>query len=193
MTRLPVVDPLDRIEIANPCEVPWDRMPGDDRVRFCGQCRQNVYNVEALSRREALDLIHSRQGRLCLRFYRRADGTVTTADCWTRLRQARRRGWLAFGAALVVVFWTQLAAQVVGLRTLFWLFERAPRTMGAPVQMLPPPAPTPPPVYLPPKMGGLWLPPPEPPPAQPKVRYPRHHSTGQIKVAPLMGDVMSDD
>jgi xanthine dehydrogenase molybdopterin-binding subunit B len=32
-------------------------MPADDRVRFCGQCRQNVFNVAALSRDEARRLI----------------------------------------------------------------------------------------------------------------------------------------
>jgi len=48
-------DGVDQIEISSPCTVSWDGMRpagGDGRVRFCGQCRQNVYNVEATSRAE---------------------------------------------------------------------------------------------------------------------------------------------
>jgi hypothetical protein len=169
MTRLPMVDPLDQIEIASPCEVPWESMRGDDRVRFCGRCRQNVFNVEALSRAEARDLMQSRQGRLCMRFYRRPDGTVVTADCWTLLRQARRRGWLAFGAALVVLLWTQIAAQVVGLRTLFFLLQhRTPRSI--PCAVAPLPTPRAPEVIDVPAQGGIAgpyepSPQPAPPPA----------------------------
>jgi hypothetical protein len=50
--------------------------PGDGRTRFCGQCRQNVYNVEAMSRGEARRLIAAREGRVCVRILRRPDGTV---------------------------------------------------------------------------------------------------------------------
>jgi hypothetical protein len=56
-------------------------MRGDDKVRFCDQCCLNVYNLSAMSRREAEDLVRQREGRLCVRFYRRADGTALTQDC----------------------------------------------------------------------------------------------------------------
>ena len=55
-------DALDLVEIAIPCEVPWDSMPGDEQVRHCGQCRQNVYNVASLTRAEAMRLL--RRARL---------------------------------------------------------------------------------------------------------------------------------
>src|SRR5690348_11198318 len=48
--RLPL---LDRIQIASPCEASWDAMNGDDRVRFCGLCEKNVYNLSAMTRDEA--------------------------------------------------------------------------------------------------------------------------------------------
>ena len=56
-------------------------MNGDDRVRFCGECQLNVYNLSAMSRSEAEDLVRQREGRLCVRFYRREDGTMITQDC----------------------------------------------------------------------------------------------------------------
>ena len=77
----PRPDAVDRVEIQTPCTVSWDSMYGDDQVRHCGQCRQNVYNVAEMSRADALRLIAGRE-RACLRIYRRPDGTVVTADCW---------------------------------------------------------------------------------------------------------------
>jgi len=120
--RLPLLGPLagcepdliDGVEIETPCTVSWDSMYGDDQVRHCGQCRQNVYNVAELSRAEALRLITARE-RVCLRLYRRPDGTVVTADCWSRLRAARRRGVWAFFAMLLVIGWAELAAILVGI------------------------------------------------------------------------------
>src|SRR3954469_12302446 len=82
-------DEIDALEIATPCEVPWDSLAGGVRVRHCGKCKQNVYNIEAMSRGEALRLVAAREGRVCLRIFRRPDGTVVTADCWSRLRAAR--------------------------------------------------------------------------------------------------------
>lgn len=106
---------LDSIDVQTPCEVPWDTMTGDNRVRFCGRCRQNVYNIDALPRAEAVRLIGAREGRLCVRFHRRRDGTVVTADCWSRLRAARRKGVLAFVVMLAIVGAAQVFAMLTGL------------------------------------------------------------------------------
>ena len=130
--RLPVLraelDAVDGVEIATPCEVSWDSMYGDDRVRHCGSCRQNVYNVAQLTRGQALQLI-SRREKVCLRIYRRPDGTVVTADCWSRLRAARKRGVWAFVPMLVIIGWAQLAAMFVGITGLRRLV--APARMGS--------------------------------------------------------------
>lgn len=114
-------DEVDQIEIKSPCTVSWDEMRpagGDGRVRFCGQCRQNVYNVEMMGRGEARRLIAMREGRVCVRILRRPDGTVVTADCWARLRAARRRGFLPFVGMLVLVGFTELIAIGAGLTRL---------------------------------------------------------------------------
>lgn len=73
--------PLEKIKIAAPCKAEWKWMYGDDRVRFCGQCSQNVYNLSAMTREQAEALIVRNEGRLCIRFYRRADGTILTKNC----------------------------------------------------------------------------------------------------------------
>jgi hypothetical protein len=174
-----VPDMLDLVEIPIPCEVPWDGMPGDDQVRHCGQCKQNVYNVSSFTRAEAMHLLRQ---RACLRIYRRPDNTVITSDCRARLRAARKRGLLVFAGALLVVLWAQICAQFVGMMGLRRLIGGGP-TMGevAPIAMpgqiapkvdAPPPPPPvvmgePPPSREVPDLGKPAAPPKRPLPGKP--------------------------
>ena len=165
-------DALDLVEIAIPCEVPWDSMPGDEQVRHCGQCRQNVYNVASLTRAEAVRLVGA---RACLRIYRRPDNTVLTSDCRERLRAARKKGVLIFAGTLLIVLWAQICAQFVGMVGLKRLLFSGGATMGAPVpgQVVAPEPPVmgaPPVLPLMPTMG-------EPAPVPPPSTPPKHHRT----------------
>lgn len=72
---------LDEVSIAAPCPVDWEAMEGDSRIRFCSLCKLNVYNISEMPRREAEALLNDRAGQLCLRLYRRQDGTIITKDC----------------------------------------------------------------------------------------------------------------
>jgi hypothetical protein len=85
------LDALSRLSIAKPCPASWDAMTGDDRVRHCELCKLNVYNIAALTTADALALVEKSEGRLCVRLYKRADGTVLTADCPVGVRAAWRR------------------------------------------------------------------------------------------------------
>jgi hypothetical protein len=96
--RLPV---LDDLRIAAPCSADWSYMLGDERVRFCGQCEKNVYNLSEMTRAEAEALLAAKEGKLCVRYYRRTDGTILTTDCpvgTQRRRRRRRVVAFAFGA-----------------------------------------------------------------------------------------------
>ena len=55
---------LDHVRVAAPCQADWDQMIGSERVRFCGQCSLNVYNLSAMSRSDAESLIARNEGRL---------------------------------------------------------------------------------------------------------------------------------
>jgi hypothetical protein len=93
-----LTSPLDHLKIAAPCPADWDQMFSfeDERVRFCSQCNLNVYNLSNMSRQEAEDLITKTEGRLCVRFYRRADGSVLTQNCPVGLKALKRRvAWVA--------------------------------------------------------------------------------------------------
>ena len=87
------VDSIDlkNIRVAAPCEVGFENMEGDDRVRFCKSCSMNVYNIGALSSSEAVKLIQENEERLCIRLYQRKDGTVLTDNCPIGLRRVRDR------------------------------------------------------------------------------------------------------
>jgi hypothetical protein len=100
--------PLENLRVASPCTVSWDAMKGDDRVRHCGQCRLNVYDLSALTAPAAERLLREREGRLCVRYFRRADGTVLTRDCPVGLRAVRLRfaRWTAAAAALLLGLFT---------------------------------------------------------------------------------------
>ncbi len=110
-------NPLNNIRIASPCAADWNEMIGDERARFCGACKLNVYNLSGMSRAEAENLIFQTEGnRLCVRFFRRADGTVLTKDCpvgWRAIRQNISKTATAF----VSLAFTALGA--IGLTNFF--------------------------------------------------------------------------
>lgn len=91
---------LKNIRIASPCSAKWEQMKGDDQVRHCPECDRNVYNLSAMTEREAEQLIAAHTERLCARFYQRADGTILTQDCPSGRQVVSRRVSRIAGAAL---------------------------------------------------------------------------------------------
>jgi hypothetical protein len=159
--------PLELITVASPCTAPWDAMNGDDRVRFCGQCSQHVYNLSELTQTQAEDLVQEHEGKMCVRFYRRADGTMLTKDCPVGWRAIQRRVLMIGGAAaaaLVVVLGLITASALAAggrdnrgvraanpvQRAWDWLFPPPVCVMGEPVPVGPvggpPPTPPSPPI-----------------------------------------------
>jgi hypothetical protein len=111
--------PLDGVRVAAPCSADWERMRGDERVRFCAECSLNVYNLSAMTRREAEALIASAEGRLCVRYFRRADGTILTRNCPVGLRAVKRRiAGVARAAASAALSFVAGVAAFAGLSAL---------------------------------------------------------------------------
>jgi hypothetical protein len=92
--------PLEGVRVAAPCPADWEKMVGDERVRYCGECSLHVYNLSGMTKREAEGLVANAEGRLCVRYYRRADGSILTRNCPTGLRAVRQRVSRVAGAAL---------------------------------------------------------------------------------------------
>lgn len=100
-------NPLDNIKIASPCSADWDAMIGNNRQRYCGDCKLNVYNLSGMSRLEAENLILKSEGRVCVRYFKRNDGTVITEDCpvgWQAVKKKMSRFWTATASLLFTIF-----------------------------------------------------------------------------------------
>ncbi len=157
--------PLEDIRIASPCPADWDAMYGDERKRFCGECELNVYNLSGMTREEAEALVMNAGGRLCVRMYRRADGTVITSDCpvgWERIKQRTR------------VYATALASLLMALFTgVLFVSLFSGKDSGRPIgKLIPFATPTPMPLA-----GAIAVPPKN-----------TNNNSGEIKGQPVMGD-----
>lgn len=87
------------VQLDLPCQVPWDQMAGDERVRFCTQCNLNVHNLSAMTEDEAAVFLAMRGGRVCVAYERRADGGAVFAGARSLpviqyATPTRRRRWL---------------------------------------------------------------------------------------------------
>ncbi|HEY6970450.1 MAG TPA: carboxypeptidase-like regulatory domain-containing protein [Candidatus Angelobacter sp.] len=129
---------LCNIRIASPCTADWDKMRGDDSVRHCTACNLNVYNFSAMTETEVEHLLGTRQGRLCARFYRRADGTILTQDCPVGWRTVVRRVSRVAGAALSAVMSVGFAAAQSSPREASPMGEVQQQTAGIAVLVLDP-------------------------------------------------------
>ncbi len=147
---------LETIRIANPCNAAWDDMDGTERMRFCHLCQKTVYNLSAMTREQAEKLIRQKEGKACVRLYKRRDGTVMTSDCPVGLRAVRRRmAVLVGGAAACLLALVASAAAFAGLT----YFSRVSR--GNPILNIFRPDP---PDCI---MGGIGIAPAELPPDNP--------------------------
>lgn len=112
---------LDDVMIAAPCNLAWEEMPGDDRVRHCTGCSKNVYNISAMSKSEAERFLEQNGTTECMRLYRRADGTIITDNCPVGLRKLRDR------ARNVFHFASALISNLIAVTCAF-AHEEAPRS-----------------------------------------------------------------
>lgn len=115
---------LDVLQIASPCQASWADMRGDDRTRFCESCSKHVYNLSGMTRAQALSLVEATEGRLCVRFYRREDGSILTADCPVGLSSAVRRRLMRLATAGVLAF--------AVARSSLWMYSNSDRILRVP-------------------------------------------------------------
>ncbi len=100
-------NPLDKIKIASPCGADWNEMRGGNRRRYCTMCKLNVYNLSGMTQTEAESFLINSEGRVCLRVFRRTDGTVITKDCpvgWQIFKRETSRLAKAFVSICAGIF-----------------------------------------------------------------------------------------
>lgn len=108
---------LSQIEVASPCSAPWEEMEGDEKVRFCSQCQLHVFNLSAMDVEEAGARIAEHADGLCVRFFRRADGTLLTRDCPIGVGRKQRSRRLAIRTSVELVVAAAIST-VVGMTLL---------------------------------------------------------------------------
>lgn len=82
---------LAKVKIASPCNQNWDSMEGDSRTRFCTVCSKSVYNISDMPEQEASEFLSNQSQSICIRLFRRKDGTIITDDCPEGLRRLRNK------------------------------------------------------------------------------------------------------
>jgi hypothetical protein len=108
---------LNNITIPSPCSADWNRMIGNDQVRFCEHCNLDVHNLSLLTRNQAQRLIARSNGRLCVRYHHDAAGQPLTLPVGQKLhgqklhRIARRVSQIAAGAFTATLSITSAVAQ----------------------------------------------------------------------------------
>ncbi|HQZ83553.1 MAG TPA: hypothetical protein PLR83_10045 [Pyrinomonadaceae bacterium] len=139
-------NPLENVRIASPCSADWEQMFGDERKRFCGDCKLNVYNLSAMSRTEAENFLTAAEGRVCVRYFARTDGTVITQDCpvgWEKFKRRTRRMATAMASLIATLLAGLFAVSVFSRRTNAVVGEMIPYATPTP---RPRTTPTPPPL-----------------------------------------------
>ncbi len=164
MNESKTISLIQTARIASPCDMKWDDMVGDERVRHCEACDLNVYNIAAMTADEANALLEGAEGRICGRLWRRFDGTVITRDCPVGLQIIRRKmilttakvaaaiialgSVLAFGRSREVDPWQGPDSTYTQTRTRIetWLNNAPPPVPGRMIMgdmcVAPPPVPT---------------------------------------------------
>lgn len=59
---------IDSVKVGEPCSEKWENMRGTESVRFCSHCSKDVKNLSAITRKEALRLVRSSDGNICIRY-----------------------------------------------------------------------------------------------------------------------------
>ena len=166
---------LTHLRVASPCPARWADMTGDDRARFCAQCQKHVYNLSEMTAEDASDLIREKEGKLCVHFFQRADGTVLTADCpvgaaavWRRARRLAAAFVALLCSSVAVSVWAGNSSQRTERRPrpkVYRAWDDAVSAVRDFVNPKPPPA----------LMGDVYVPPPRTnsPPKAPNPPPPR--------------------
>lgn len=89
--------------ISSPCPKRWTDLVGNDRVRYCGNCKLNVYNLAEMKPAEVEALVRKTRGRLCGQLYVRKDRTAALRDCPTGRSGVLRRRIAKAAAAFLAL------------------------------------------------------------------------------------------
>jgi hypothetical protein len=82
---------IDKLGINSPCTADWNKMKGNDRIRYCEECKRYVHDFSRLPRRQVQDLIAASPGRICARLTYNEDDSVIFLDSRTLSRSESQK------------------------------------------------------------------------------------------------------
>lgn len=94
--------PVDNFKMAKPCQWQWEDDGFNDPFRYCGLCKQVVYNFDDVDKPEAMALIYQRENQEKPHLFKRTDGKFMTADCPIAVQ--RHRFFTMTGVAVGGIF-----------------------------------------------------------------------------------------
>jgi hypothetical protein len=97
-SRRSLLSQLTGAPLEKPCDVPWDAMRGGERFRVCAECDREVWNLSAMTAREAEIRLLNASGSPCINYRVDEAGRLISRE-EPRALTARRLG---LGAAAFV-------------------------------------------------------------------------------------------
>ncbi|MFM9904076.1 MAG: ankyrin repeat domain-containing protein [Pyrinomonadaceae bacterium] len=59
---------IDSVKVGEACSEEWEKMAGNDRLRFCSHCSKHVNNLSEMTRKEAAKFVRASDGNICIRY-----------------------------------------------------------------------------------------------------------------------------
>ena len=106
---------LDRLQVVSPCSTDWDRMPGDEKKRFCSECDIFVYDFSQMTRRQVEAIVSIHRGRVCARITRRPDGSLLTLETPRAHPVVARRASPVVNATLAAILGLSVPANALNV------------------------------------------------------------------------------
>jgi ankyrin repeat protein len=69
----------------------WNKMFGNDEVRFCEHCAKSVHNLSMMTRKDAERLVKKSNGNLCIRYYTDKNKKIAFGDAPVQITRLGRR------------------------------------------------------------------------------------------------------
>ena len=143
------------LRVSSPCPMSWDDLVGNDRIRTCGKCKLNVYNLADMEPQEVEAIVRRTEGRLCGRLYLRGDRTASLRDCPSKAKRILFRRIVATASVLFLALFASIFRRMEGpdpsglpgwLQSIVALIDPKPDRRPCVVGSIAPP---PPPAYTP--------------------------------------------
>src|SRR6476661_9732339 len=87
---------IDSVRVGSPCGESWEKMEGNERIRFCSHCAKSVHDLSQMTRKQASKFVLGESRDICIR-YISVPGTTRPMFADQLLQITRRTPGIAAG------------------------------------------------------------------------------------------------